>query len=207
MEEQSDRLGKLALCVSSCILAKENLIEEEGIGEDLPFTLFGWRGSSLAIVAQLHSSLMKEEQTERLSRLYFCASMFRMGWAVDAMTFMAEAYCSDNPDETFGSQLDVLFASGNMNVSECITFTHVDENQISLVLAPYKIGLGRKVEWKKVVHQDEAKGLRDSAYLQLLTECLSLDVRESPLNAKEYHDHLIYGLESKGFSIDLLIAE
>lgn len=189
------------------MLAKENLVEEEGIGEDLPFTLFGWKDSVLTVVGQLHPPLMREDQTQRLARVYFCASMFRMGWGVDAMTFMAEAYCSDKPDETSGHPLDSLFASGNKNVSECITFTHVDENEMSLVLVPYKIGLGRKVEWEPAVHQGEAKGLRDSAYPQLLTECLSLDVHELPPNLEQYYNFLIEGLAIKGFSVDFLLNE
>lgn len=186
------------------MLAKENLVEDEGIGEDVPFTLFGWQDSRLIVVAQLHHSLMKEDHTQRLARVYFCASMFRMGWAVNALTFMAEAYCSDNPEETAGYPLDNLFASGNKSVSECITLTHAEGRDVSLVLVPYKIGLGRKVDWSLPVHQKEAKGLRDSVYPQLLLECLALDVKDMPEDTEMFYEHLIDGLTAKGFSVDFL---
>lgn len=204
MEDQPDKIGKLALCVSSCTLAKDEMVLQEGIGEDLPFTVFGWSDSTLIIVAQLDQSLMKTDPEDRLQRVSFCASLFRMGWGVDAITFVAEAFCSTNPDETRNQPLDLLFANGHESVSECLTFTHIDGNEPSLVMLPYKVGIGRKVEWGEAVHQREASGLRDAAYPAAIQESLALDVHDRPPDVDKYFDFLIYGLSSKGFNVDFL---
>lgn len=204
MDEQPESIGKLALCVSSCMVAKDVLVEQEGIGEDLPFTLFGWVDSSLVIVAQLDKGLMKSDPDERLKRVAFCSGLFRMGWGVDSITFMAEAYCSTDPEKTEGEPLDLLFANGHDYVSECLTFTHVDGETPSLVLLPYRIGLGRKVEWESPIRQKEAKGLRDAAYPLTIKESLDLEVHELPPNIEKYYDFLIDGLASKGFHVDFI---
>lgn len=205
MESQPKRIGKLALCASSCMLAKETLVKQEGVGEDLPFTLFGWIGSSLAIVAQLDQSLMKYEPDDRLQRVSFCASLFRMGWGVDSITFMAEAYCSTDPSKTESKPLDMLFANGHEYVRECLTFTHIDSDDPYLVLLPYKIGLGRAVEWLQPIPQKEVSGLRDSAYPVALRKSLELNVQELPDNPKKYYDFLMLGLTQKGFNVDLMM--
>lgn len=186
------------------MVAKDALVEQEGIGEDLPFTVFGWCGSTLTVVAQLDSSLMKIEPDDRLIRVSFCSSMFRMGWGVDSITFMAEAYCSTDPEKTKNEQLDFLFANNHDYVSECLTFTHVDENGPSLVLLPYKVGFGRKIQWEAPIRQSEAKGLRDAAYPAAIADALTLEVHERPPDLDKYFAFLVEGLMSKGFHIDLI---
>lgn len=189
------------------MVAKDSLVEQEGIGEDLPFTLFGWQDSELVIVAQLDSGLMKVDPDDRLLRVSFCSSMLRMGWGVDSITFMAEAYCSTNPEKTKDQQLDFLFANGHEHVSECLTFTHIDENGPSLVLLPYKIALGRKIEWDAPIRQSEAKGLRDAAYPAAIAESLALTVHERPPDLEKYFSFLVDGLMSKGFHVDLFAGD
>ena len=204
MDQHEERIGKLALCVSSCVAAKESLVMTEGIGEDLPFTIFGWRNGFLIIVAQLEPDLMRLEPNERLQRVSFCCNLFRMGWGVDAITFMAEAFCSTEPDKTKGKPLDLLYAENNYYVKECLTFTHIEDGGASLVLVPYKVALGRKVEWDEPIHQKQADGLRDALYPVAIAMALNQPIRERPEDEEDFFDTLVAGLASKGFSVDLL---
>lgn len=205
MDRHEERISKLALCVSSCMVAKDGLVESEGIGEDLPFTVFGWRNDFLIVVAQLDSGLMKLEPNDRLQRVSFCCNIFRMGWGVDAITFMAEAFCSTEPEKTKGYALDVLYAEQEQAVKECLTFTHIDGESASLVMVPYKLKLGRKVEWGEAVHQRQADGLRDSQYPAAIAHALEQPIRERPEGEVEFFDSLVQGLAEKGFSVDCLI--
>ena len=176
----------------------------EGIGEDLPFTIFGWRNHFLIVVAQLDPGLMKLDPEDRLQRVSFCCNLFRMGWGVDGITFMAEAFCSTDPEKTRGHALDALYAQQEQAVQECLTFTHIDEEGASLVLVPYKLGLGRIVEWSEAVHQREASGLRDALYPLAISSALQQPIRERPDDEIDFFDTLIRGLSDKGFSVDCL---
>jgi hypothetical protein len=71
-------------------------------------------------------------------------------------------------------------------------------------MLPYKVGIGRKVEWAEAIHQSEASGLRDAAYPASIKESLELGVQETPPDVDKYFDFLIYGLSSKGFNVDFL---
>lgn len=201
MEEQPHYLDKLALAVSSCMLAKEALVSEHGLGEDLPITLFGWIDQKLTIIAQLRPEYMKIDPEERLKKISFCATVLRKGWDVGSFTFVAEAFCSSDPEKTRGLPLDWAFVQPDSAVRECITFTHVEKDFCALVMAPYKQALGRKIEWDETVHQKNASGLRDAAYPATLTDVLSLEKHEMPEDADEFYATLAAGLEYEGFDI------
>lgn len=184
------------------MVAKDALVMEEGIGEDLPFTIFGWRDGYLIIVAQLEPSLMKMDYSDRLQRVSFCCNLFRMGWQVDAITFMAEGYCSTNPDKTQGKPLDLLYAENEKAVSECLTFTHCDEEGISLVMVSFTIGLGRVIHWGEATHQRQPDGLRDAQFPYAISMALSQPVRQKPEDEDDFFNTLTEGLISRGFNVE-----
>lgn len=202
MDDQPELLGKLALCLSSCRVAKDAIVMERGIGEDLPFTLFGWCGDELVVMAQLHPVLMSESHEKRLSLLAFCCAAFRGAWGVDSITFMAEAYCSSNPAESVGKDLGQLFADSEQSVSECLTFTHVGQDDVSLILLPYSLGLGRRVLWGDPSFQRGAVGLRDSVYPSVIMDMLgSYEVRVPEGDRSVFLDVIAGGLVERGFSV------
>ena len=109
MEKYGTILDKVALAVESAKVAKSDIVKSEGIGEDININLFGWRGSSLVIIAQMLDSGLIEKE-ERLVKLVNALCIIRQGWQVDAFTMVAEAYCALSPADTKGTDMAELFA-------------------------------------------------------------------------------------------------
>ena len=204
MQPHADKLDKIALCVSSCMVAKDDAVSLLGIGEDLPYTLFGWRGDGLVAVAQMNPSLMTLDHDIRLKKTIFCATVLRRGFEVDALTFAAEAYVSTDPEKTAGKPLDEAFAQPDSGVEECLTFTHVDADGVSLVVAPYRQVLGRKVEWGRVAEQTEMGNFRDAVYPAVLSEVLGLEPMEMPKMREVFYGTLVSGLFAEGFAVQIM---
>ncbi len=49
VESYPDTYSKVALALTSAQVAKESLVAEFGVGEDLPFNFFGWLGGDCAV--------------------------------------------------------------------------------------------------------------------------------------------------------------
>ena len=63
MDSYLSDFKKMVLVVESLKEYKQTLVDEEGIGEDLTFNLFGWRGDQMVIVAQLSPAHMDDKIT------------------------------------------------------------------------------------------------------------------------------------------------
>lgn len=200
MESYPTSNDKIALAVSSSMAAKEIAVKQYGIGEELSFTIFGWRDDRLAIVANLAQKFMREEQDVRLNRCHRAAQVIRRGWAVDAFTFLAEAFCSTDSTRSVGQDLRQLFIDRDPNVFECLTFTHVTSDNIDLVSVPYSLQLGATVEWHEPIRNVNASGLRDSAYPKIFSAALDAKVPAHPDNMDAYQEILAGGLLSNGFA-------
>lgn len=203
MDDQPNRINKMALCVASCTLAKDNLVAEKGIGEDLPFTIFGWEGDRLAVICQLDTALMDSDPEERLARADICFQILRRGWNVTGITFVAEGYCSSEFEKTRNHDLSVLFAQPDSVVDECLTFTHVEDGSPTLVVAPYRQTVGRKVEWDETMLVKDIAMLRQSAYPSVMADALQEEPHAIPEDSDEYFEILISGLERYGFSVQM----
>jgi len=200
VEPHIDRFDKIALCVESCRIAKNAAVKEFGIGEDLPFTIFGWNGAYLICIAQLSHEYMLEEPRQRVAKTAFCATLLRRGWAIDSFTFMAEGFASSDPERTRGKSLNAVFAEKDSPVDECLTFTHIDSEGPHLVIVPYRQEIGRRVVWSTPQFQKEATGLRDAIYPSVFMEALTVEP-----DYNDYEDETLYkmtlleGIEIAGF--------
>lgn len=204
VDRHEDEASKIALCVNSCTLAKTEAVSEFGIGEELTFTVFGWLDSRLLVVAQLHPSHMKADPDLRLKKVYFCASLMRKAWGVDEITFAAEGYWSNDADSSRGRSLAEMFAAADQSVGECLTFLHVSKDESSLVVVPYRLVIGRKVEWGEAHKHDSNSGFRDSAYANALSEALEVEP-EGPVPDQEIFDKaIIDGLIQQGFAVQYI---
>ena len=202
VDPQIDRFDKIALCVESCKIAKNQAVKEFGIGEDLPFTIFGWNGAYLICVAQLSYEFMLDDPKERVGKTAFCATLLRRGWACDSFTFMAEGYASSDIERTKGRSLNEVFVEPDSPVDECLTFTHVDSEGPHLVIVPYRQEVGRRVVWSNAQFQKEAQGLRDAIYPSVFMEALKVEP-----DYDDYENHLTYqmtlveGMAIAGFTV------
>jgi hypothetical protein len=204
MERYPTTLDKLALVVTAATAAKDISVKEFGVGEDLPFNIYGWRGDELAIMAQLDSGLMNTDPMERFGRLTNAACIIRKGFLVDSFTLLAEGFCSFRPDETKDKKLAEAYLEPNSPVKECLTFTHVANGRVTFVTKPYVYKVPRHVEWDEELYYPGGTMFRskDGAIPLMFDKVLSLDTAEEPTDAveiDEYHKFLGDGLLEHGF--------
>lgn len=181
MERYPSNIEKLALLVESTCIAKSLLVQEKGIGEDLGATLVGWDDDVFTILIQADENMMRRPRDRRLESLYRCALHVRDGWYPNTFTFISEGYCQiDNTDQPETRPLDEAFVD-NPDVTECLTFIHVTEDDTTVVVLPYSQHFGRVVEYgavkraKPALFEEQATPLRQALALEPDTPTLNFD--------------------------------
>jgi len=149
-----DAMSKMALSLTSAQVAKNYIVEDFGIGEDLPFTFFFWQGGHLLMAAQMRRELMLLAVQDRLERCGHMAAKVSSSFPdVSAITFVAEAFETLDKSRLDGRELRAAFVEEKDLVRECLTITHCEQNrangQLELTLAslPYEYKLGRTIDW------------------------------------------------------------
>ena len=172
-------LEKLALALTSAQLAKSTFVTDEGIGEDIAFNFFFWKENKVALIMQLNKKLMALDHKNRFVICADACIAIRQYWGVDAITMVAEGWCSPDPEKTKGLELDREFAKKDSSVMECITLTHAENGEerepyIQLMACPYKYSHGRIVEFSDPMYYSEGGGkvLRDRKYPAMLIKAL-----------------------------------
>jgi hypothetical protein len=204
MDEYPEILDKVALAVESSKIAKSMMVQQEGIGEDLSFSLMAWSDDELVAVAQLSGLLMADHE-ERYSLMIQAACILRQGWEATAFTMVAEGYCSTNPNESRGKDMAQLFASPSHNfVRECLAFTHVEEDDLMFVVVPYKYEPPRRVVYSNPLEHRGASVLRDGRYPMSLHRALSIDndFDREDVNVDTLRALLANGLTELGFEVN-----
>lgn len=127
--------------------AKEGLVADEGIGADLP-PIVACFDKENEPVGQAQIVVASKSREDQLWRLTSVATLMRTGWHAHALAIVLEGYLCLDRSEGSGEPLSVRFAQGDKNVVECISVIHATaDGQCTIVSIPYKVGLGRVVEW------------------------------------------------------------
>ncbi len=197
-------MDKIALCTESVKTAKMAIVEEQGIGSDLNINIFGWKKNELVIIAQMKDTF-KMTKEERLPLIIEAACIARQGWGIDEFTLAAEGYCSMSPADTHGKDLSFLYANNNDSVKECISFTHLGKNDNTFVAMPYKIKLGRKIDFYDVLWYPGGNVMRDIEFPAALKAALKLKsvaiTKEGKLDRETYYGTLASAVMNCGFEI------
>lgn len=201
LSKYPDPVSKISLTLSVGQAAKSQIVEEHGIGEELAMNILGWKRDRLVCVAQMDTSWPSTEE-ERMQRTGDAYMVLRRGWQCDSFTIMAEGYMSKDKDETQDLDLIEAYVEGLQGVNECLTINYIDESHIELCAVPFKVALGRKVEWGPLVHSDDIEVLRNSEYVTAAQEVLAQEVGSLPDDLETFHLALTVGLhDSAGFFI------
>jgi len=205
VDSYPDVYAKLALAITSTQLAKQNAVEEFGIGEDLPFMFMGWRDDYLSVIMVFGRSQMKQPVAKRLPAVQMVAGVLRSVYWVDSITFIAEGYMSKAPWDLRGQTLTDAFVAKSAKVAECITSSHVSTNShgepaVMLMSTPYNTLIGKHVLWgdQATFSQGVGSVLQDTPVLNVLLkgmgeECERMDQQEQ----EEVVSHLF----SQGVSV------
>jgi hypothetical protein len=180
MEIYSDTYSKLALSMTAAQHAKENLVEELGIGEDLPFNFFGWCENELILIIQCSKADMKKPAAARLEKCEHAIQAMRRFWNCDAITLVAEGFQSKTPEMLKGADIFQAFLDKSAEIEEVLTATHVEMDDFNkpmatLVSVPYQYLLGRHVVWGDAIGFERGVGdvLTNAKIPSTIARCIS----------------------------------
>ncbi len=176
-DKYGDDAKKMALLTTSYRHTKMKRVQEAGVGEDLPFTFFGWKYNDLAVMVQMDYEIMNLSLYDRFDKSVKICHALRQYWGITELTMVAEGFLSYDPIATSGKSLRDAFIK-NENVSECITLSHaftIDESpKITVVAMPYSYDKKKVVWHKMIVTPDEASRLfRESIFPALLVKVVT----------------------------------
>lgn len=209
VESYNDSMGKMALALTSSQVAKNFIVEDYGIGEDLPFTFFFWGGGALYMAVQLQKEKMILPVEDRIARCGDMCAAICSFWQTSAISFIAEGFETLDKSKLKGRELRQAFIEEDNLVSECLTVTHCERNSINnkyeltLLSLPYEYELGRKVDWGRPIGFTNGmdKILKTSAISRMLINALEThamsEVEDSDFNM------LLRSLGEEGFNVEL----
>ena len=195
------------MVLATAVEAKNEMVAEGGIGEDINQVLYGWCGGSLSVVSQMTDVVQRQTPYERFMAVSSAVAILRLGWGLDAISMVAEGYVSSNPVDTYDKNLAKEFAIGNRAVNECLTVTHVANDEVSFVSKGYSYDVPRKVIWHEEVFVPGRMMVRneESMYPLLFHTALKLPYSQPDdevmwLASDDYYSALVFGLLANGFS-------
>lgn len=208
MDDYDNCLSKMALVMTSAQLAKTNIIQDVGLGEDLSMNFFGWIDTELVIVCQMNRSLMALSPDKRLHIAAELCSVLRRYWGINSIAMVAEGYCSADQSKTKGMELSTAFLNPKIDVKECITVSHAGVEAdgrapayVSMAAIPYSYGLNKTIDWSEILVYPNGPDaqLRNGLYPRMLQSILA----EKVINdlPEESYDELRMLIKSNGFFI------
>ena len=208
MDSYPDSMSKMALALTSAQVAKDLMVGEHGVGEDLAFNFFGWRDEDLIIVSQLQRPLMAMPVLDRLGRCGEMCKILRSFWGVTALSMVAEGFETLDKTKLSGRDLRQAFIEDPNLVRECVTVTHCEPNEVNgnleltLVSVPYSYNLSREVIWGEALGYTRGTEtiLRTSPVPQMLINALNEEIAEDIEN--DDLDKLLEAMVANGFIVD-----
>jgi hypothetical protein len=196
-----DTIDKVAFVVEAASLAKEMIVKDAGIGEDLTFSLYGWRHDCLVAILQMRPEHMWIDKYERFKKLTNVACVLRKAWGIDEFTLVAEGYCSSDPEATRGLELDEAYVTMD-EVRSCLTFTHVNEIETAIVTRPYTLTVPRRVVYDENMYFPGQSILRrkDGVIPAMLLRVIdTIEPEKVPEDNNSYFEAITEGLYEEGF--------
>lgn len=165
---------------SDCVLwlldvvtqTKEMLVDDEGIGADLPPLVAAFDASDVPI-GYAQAVAMESDREQQFRRLTKAAAMMRAGWRAHSLAFVLETYINlGNRDDD--STLAERFACGDKDVVEAISIVWASQDGRGSVLSlPYVVGLGRRVKWEHDLKELATGHDSQGAYPSALSDIVS----------------------------------
>lgn len=202
-DDYGDDAKKLALLTTSYRRAKDDVVKQRGVGEDLPFNFFGWKHNDLAITVQMDYEVMNLDLFERFDKSYKVCNALRQYWQVDEITMVAEGFLSYDPIATSGRNLRDAFIK-NEKVSECITLSHAfmygDVPQITVVAMPYTYKQ-KEVVWDTMIAtpNEAARLFRESIFPAMLLRSIAENVHQE--SDQKTRENVAQQIADEGFQV------
>lgn len=208
VENYDDPMSKMALALTSSQLAKNFMVEDFGIGEDLPFTFFFWDRGNLLFAVQLRREKMLLPVIDRITLCSEMCSAMCSFWDISAISFIAEGFETLDKTRLNGRELRQAFIEERDLVKECLTVTHGERNQVNgklemtLLSLPYQYEVGRKIDWDSPIgftHGTE-KVFKTSAISKMIFDAIEIETYGEI--SEEETEKLFKSMMADGFSIE-----
>ena len=177
-----DSVAKVSLAVAVGKSAKEHLLSEFGIGEQLSINVMGWRGDYLKVVAQLDEAWGDStDEEEKVWRIGTAAAVMRKGWGCDAFSILAEGWMSSDPEFSKGKDLAEAYLEDKKGrVTECVSVVHVEDGGDGLHICglPFTAKSRKSLIWGTLLHSEGPETLRNNEYVEVLTGALLDDTTD-----------------------------
>lgn len=199
------RLDKVAMAMLSGMSVKERLVKEHGIGEDVNICIYCWRDNRIVMLLNMLTSTQKLAPMSRFERVNNALCIVRKGWGIDAVTMVAEGWCSTNPEYTKDRELHVAFLDKDSPVKECLTITHIEDGSLTFLAKPYGLTHPRAVVWGEELYFPNRTMVRgqEGFYPRLFERVLTdVDYEEPPVDEETYYSTLGDGLLELGFACE-----
>jgi len=211
VDDYPDSYSKMALALSSAQVAKETLVAEFGIGEDLPFNFFGWAEGQLHMVVGMERAGMRQPIQDRFEMCVGVVQAMRSHFGCDALTFVAEGFHSSKPELTKDQNLGELYGQHDPAVRECISTSHVElrpdmSPETTLVSVTYQyVTADKSAGW---VIWDEVKGytrgvgkvLRDAPFPAMMALALRSGIEDTDFDEQQ---RILELLNERGFNVQV----
>jgi hypothetical protein len=176
--EYEDSAAKVSFAVAVGRTAKEHIVAEEGIGEELTMNLVGWRGPYLKVVGQMDITWPDHnDEKQKVWRVASAAAAMRQGWGCDSFTLLCEGWLSSDPEYSRGRDLARAFAEDQTGrITECLSVLHVEDGgeQIHVCGLPFHVKSRKRISWGTLLHSEGKEMLRNNAYIDSLVDALNI---------------------------------
>jgi hypothetical protein len=208
VDNYSDSMSKMALALTSSQLAKNFMVEDFGIGEDLPFTFFFWEGGDLLFAVQLRKDRMSLPVSARISLCSDMCSALCSFWDVTAISFIAEGFETLDKTRLEGRELRQAFVEEHDLVRECLTVTHGERNfvnnqlEMTLLSLPYHYEVGRTIDWGKPLGYTSGTDtiFKTSSISKMIFDAIDMDTFSEV--TEEDAQKLFQSISHDGFNIE-----
>lgn len=129
------------------MLAKQQLVSEWGIGEELPMTFTAWVDDRIVATCLIPRTLLHGVRFIKSSET---VSLLRKAWGATAISLAHDGFHSDHP---LSGELSAEFATGNPKVQQSLIVLHAQQEGVGFKSMPYRYELGRKVVYGSPVLQ------------------------------------------------------
>lgn len=197
-------LDKLALAVSSAVEVKEQTVKQFGIGEDTSITIYFWKESTLKAICAMSIQLMSKSHEYRFAKVADVVCIMRQSLAADSVTMIAEGYISLDPEATDKQDLAAAFVKMPGVVKECLTFTHVQSDQVIFIVKPYTYTVPRLLTWEDEIFTPGRTVMRGGngryplMFSKVMEEVIPTVI---PGDLETYYETIAKGIRKLGFEV------
>lgn len=139
--------------------AKQVLVSRDGIGADITPVIIAYGAEDDELLGFAQISEPPKTAMDQYRKMTAACFLMRSTWQAKKIAVVIDGYVAirtPEEEQPEAHELVARFAAGDASVQECLSIIcHTEDDVSHYMTLPYRIGLGKKVEW-----------LEDTAYVE-----------------------------------------